>query len=190
MLTTRAARILLAQPAIGHRADTTRSARNKAADGGRALGGRMHPQLKAGCLRLGVDRVHLGACADAKHPRFDPLDIVQSRDVEQHAALQRHRLTIVAGTPRPHRDRHAIPRADRRGADDVGLIAWRNDEIGRLAVELLVQDRTVPEEIARAPTHDLGFGDDGNVAESGDQAVERIQLDITHVASPLARVPR
>src|ERR1700722_8359064 len=47
---------------------------------------------------------------------------------------------------------------------------------------------TAPTEIARAPTHDLGFSDDGNVAKIGDQPVERIQLDITHVASPLAPV--
>jgi hypothetical protein len=39
-----------------------------------------------------------------------------------------------------------MPRADGRGADDVSFVAGRNDQIGRFAVELLVEDK-----IARAP---------------------------------------
>ena len=106
------------------------------------------------------------------HAGLDPLDGRQRRDVEQHAALQRYRLTVIAGAAGPHRDRHAVPRAGCRGPDHIGLVARRDDQIGRLAVELLVQDRAVPEEITRAPAHDLWIGDDGNVAEIGDKRSE------------------
>jgi hypothetical protein len=175
---------VLAQAAVGDRADAARSAGDEAADGGCALGGGVHPQLKPLGLRLGVDRVHLGARTDTQATGLDPFDIGQSRDVEQHAALQRHRLAVIAGAPCPHRDRHAMPCTGRRGTDDIFFVAWRDDEIGRFTVELLVQDRTVPEEIARAPAHDLGFGDEGDIAEIGDQPVRRVEEEITHVRSP------
>ena len=83
--------------------------------------------------------------------------------------LQRHRLAVIAGAPARTVIGTRCRAQARRDADDVGLVARRDDQIGGFAVELLVQDRAVPEEIARAPAHDLGFGDDGNVAEIGDK---------------------
>jgi hypothetical protein len=77
-------------------------------------------------------------------PPFPTRDIGQRRHVEQHAAFQRHGLTVIACAP--DCDRHAMPRADGRAADDVSFVAGRNDQIGRFPVELLVEDK-----IARAP---------------------------------------
>ncbi len=97
------------------------------------------------CLR--VDGVHLGAGADANLAGLDPFDGVQRRDVEQHAARQRHRLAIVAGAAGAHRQRHAVACTGGGDPHHVGFVAWRDDHVGRLAVELLVEDRAVPEEI-------------------------------------------
>jgi len=116
-------------------------------------------------------------------PPFPTRDIGQSRHVEQHAAFQRHGLTVIACAPCPDCDRHAMPRADGRGADDVSFVAGRNDQIGRFAVELLVEDK-----IARAPAHDPPIGDEGDIAETGDQPIQCIEEDIIHARSQLARV--
>src|ERR1700741_2087302 len=78
-----------------------------------------------------------------------------------------------------------MARTSRRGADDVIFVAGRDDQIGRFAVELLVQDRAVPEKIARASAQDLQIGHDWDIAEIGDQPVERIQGEIIHVRSPI-----
>jgi len=124
---------------------------DETANGRGALGGGMHPQLIAGGPRSGVDRIHFGTGADTDLFRSDPFDRVERGDVEQHAAGERYGLAIIAGATGPHCQWHAVTYAGRGDPNYIGLVAWRDDQIGRLVVELIVENRAVPEEIARAP---------------------------------------
>src|SRR5207237_6237204 len=99
----------------------------------------------------------------------DPFDRVERGDIQQHAAGERYGLPIIASATGPHCQRHAVTRAGRGNAYNIGLAAWCDDHIGRLAVELIAEDRAVPEEIARAPAYDGGIGDDRDIAEIGEQ---------------------
>ena len=108
----------------------------------------MHPQFPALGLRLRVNRVQLRTRTDADDARLDPFDGRKRGDIEQHATLEGHGLTVIAGPACADGDRHAMVRAGCGGADHITLIARRDDQVRRLAVEQFVQDRAVPEEVA------------------------------------------
>ena len=161
----------LAQAPIRDRADTARPAGDEAADGGGALGRGMQADLPALRPQLRIHVVHLGAGADAHQPGFHPLDRRQRREVEQHAAVERHRLAVIAGAATARRQRNPVAGTGGRRADHVGLVARRHDHVGRLAVELGIEDRAVPEEVARPPPHHRRLGDHRHVAQFGQNGV-------------------
>ena len=159
----------LAQPAIGDRSDSARSAGNEAADRRHPLGRRVHAQLPPVRPELGIDVDQLRAHLGPHQARLVPDDPRHRRHVEQHATLERHRLAIVSGRQAARRDRDAAARAGGHGRDDVGLAARHDDDIGCLAMQLGIEDRAVPEVVAATPPDRGCVGDDGNVAEIGDQ---------------------
>ena len=93
-------------------------------------------------------------------------------EIEQHAAFERHRLAVVAGAGAAAGEGNAQLRAGGRDRDHVRLVARRDDDVGGLAVQLLVEDRRVPEIIARAQPHALRVGRDRHVADRAHQAVD------------------
>ncbi len=138
-------------------------------------------------LQFGVDRVELRPGFDAQDPGLDPFYLRERGDVEQDAAVERHGLAVISSTAGAHRERYPMPCAGCGRIDDVIFVAGCDDQIRRLAVELLVQDRAVPEEIPRSPPHHLGIENHGDIAEIGDELVQRMDGEIVHDASPWLR---
>jgi len=57
-------------------------------------------------------------------------------------------------------------------ANHVRLVARRRNNVGRFAVELLVEDRRVPEIVARAQSYPLHVGRDRYVADGAQKAID------------------
>ena len=101
-----------------------------------------------------------------------PLDAGHVRQVEQHAAVQWHRLSVVAGAGAARGQRDAEPGAGRGDRDDVGLVPRHRDDLGGFAGEFSVEDRTVPEEVPRPPPHHGRLVDQRHVADEGAKGGE------------------
>jgi hypothetical protein len=65
----------------------------------------MHPHLPARRAELGVEFMDLRARADADDAGLLPLDCGEGRHVEQHAAFERHGLTVIARRAAARRQR-------------------------------------------------------------------------------------
>jgi hypothetical protein len=70
------------------------------------------------------------------------------RKIDERAALQRHGLPVVAGAAAARGQRNAVTRRGAGDGDDIGFMARRDDNLGRFAVQLRIEDRAVPEEVA------------------------------------------
>jgi hypothetical protein len=154
-----------AQLAEIDRADAARAAGDEAADGGGAAGGREHAQFPAVRSAAGFDLAELGAGADAQDAVGHIADRVQSDQVQHHAAMQRHRLPVIAGAAAARRHRHAGGGTDPQCLDHVGLGAWRHHEVAGGGAQLLLQHRAVPVEITRFLLHQRRVRLHRNVAE-------------------------
>ena len=78
----------------------------------------------------------------------DRLDLVHLGKVQHDAAGQRHGLAIIAGAGAARRHRHVVGEGHLQDADDLGLVLRRRHEIGGHVVELRLQHRRIPEEVA------------------------------------------
>ena len=86
----------------------------------------------------------------ADHPaRLDRLDFVHVAEVHDAAAGERHCLPVVAGPGASGGDGHVVCVARPEYFDDLGLISGAHDEIGGDVVETILEDRGIPEEVAR-----------------------------------------
>jgi len=172
-----------AQPAPGDRAHAARPAGDEAADGRSTLRRGMHAQLPPFRPRRAIEVAHLPSRSDAHQAGTLPLDRVERRHVDHHAALQRHRLAVIAGAAAARGDRHAVAEAGGGDADHVRLVARADHRLRRLAAQLPVQHRAVPEEVARFLPHQRGYGGEGDAREIVQQALH-VALDRTvHHAS-------
>ena len=79
--------------------------------------------------------------------------IRSSRDRSSTTPLQRHRLAVVAGAAAAHGDRHALAVAGGKRADHLGLVARLDHQIGADVLELALQHRAVPVEVAALQLH-------------------------------------
>ena len=161
-----------AQAAVADRSHAARSARHEAADRGLALGRGMHAQFPAAGRKFGVDVRHDGAGCDPQKPGAVPFDTGHARQVEQNAAVQRHRLPVIAGAGAPWGQRDAETGAGRGDCDDVGLMPRHRDDLGGFPREFAVEDRAVPEEIPRPPPHHGRLVDQRHVADEAAEGGE------------------
>lgn len=102
----------------------------------------------------------------------DTHDAVEAGHVEDDAAGERHRLTVVAGAAAAHRQRHAVAGAGRGDADDLVTIARHRHEIGALIFKQRFQDRREPEEVAALELQRRRIVGKRNAAEIGLQRVQ------------------
>lgn len=107
-------------------------------------------------------------------PRLVPFEGVEAGDIEENAAFERDRLTIVASAARPHGDWDPSARTRGRNPDDVGFVARQDQEVGGLAVEQLVEDGAIPEKVARASANRNRVGDERHAVDCGHQAIDII----------------
>ncbi len=130
--------------------------------------------------RLSVDmgdhRAGLGDDAAGR----DRLDLVHLRQAEDDAAGERHGLAVIAGAGAARGHRHVHLEAGLEDVDDLGLALRRDDDVGGDLVELALEDRRVPEEVAALLLHDRRIVLDLDVAESGFQT-----RDIGHDDGPI-----
>ena len=122
--------------------------------------------------QLGIDVRHDGAGRDPKEPGPVPLDASQPRQVEKHAAVQWHRLPVIAGAGAARGQRDAEAGAGRGDRDDVGLLPRHRDDLGGFAGEFAVEDRAVPEEVPRPPSHHGQVVDQRHVADEAAEGGE------------------
>src|SRR5262249_24441165 len=130
----------LTQAPVGDRTDPTRAASHETADRRAELGRGVHAQFQSRRPRQRVDLLHPGTGLARTESRLVPFDVPQAVDVEQHAAFERTRLTVVAGAAGPHRDWDAQARTRRDHPNDIGFVTRRDQNIGRLAGKLDVED--------------------------------------------------
>src|SRR6516165_5049561 len=130
----------------------------------------MHPELETVRPERGIDIVHPGARAHAHETGHLPDDLVEPDEVEQHAASKRDGLAVVACAAGTRSDWNASLEARRQRPCNVRLVAWGYDNVGGLAVELLVENGAVPEVVARPATYGGRLGDDGHVTERSHEA--------------------
>ena len=146
----------IAQAAEIDRADAARTAGDEAADRRGVVGRGMQPELLAG---MGAGRaVDVGE--DGARPADDAAgrdrrDLVHLGKAEHDAAGQRHGLAVIAGAGAARRDRNAVPVAGGEHADHFRLALRRDDKVGGDMVELPLQHRAVPVEVAALLLHDL-----------------------------------
>ena len=82
-------------------------------------------------------------------------DFVHLGERQHHAAGKRHGLAVIARAGAARRDRHAMRKAGGQHANDLRLVARRHHQIAGDAIELALQHRAVPVEIAALLLHDL-----------------------------------
>src|SRR5439155_19338522 len=114
-------------------------------------------------------------------------DAIESAHVENDAAGERHRLPVVTRTAAAHRQRHALFRAGRGGAEHLVLVARSDDEIGTFVVEERLQDRREPEEVAALQLERcrvVGDRDTGELAAQRAEAVFRQGFHRRAVSKP------
>ena len=102
-----------------------------------------------------------------------PDDAIEPADVEDDAALERHRLTVVARAAAAHRQRHAMARAGRGDPHHLVLGLRQDDEIGALVLQKRFQDRREPEEIAALQfdrRRIVGDGDSGKIGRGAPRS--------------------
>jgi hypothetical protein len=160
----------IAEKAEGHRADARRSARDVAADGGKAHGRGEHAELAADAVAAGrLEGSDGDAGPGADTAGAHPLDPVEPLHVEDHPALERHRLAVVAGSGATHGHRNAARVADAKHRNDVGLVAGNDDDVAEMSFQFVLQDRAVPE-VVPAPAANRGpVGDHRYVAKLGNE---------------------
>jgi hypothetical protein len=59
--------------------------------------------------------------------RLVPLDRIETVDIEENAAFERHRLTIIPRPAGPHRDGNTQADAGGDNPDDFGLVTRRHN---------------------------------------------------------------
>ena len=125
-----------------------------------------------------------------------PAEGVVAAHVEHHAALQRHRLAVVAGAAAAHRDRDAV---DGTGGDQTWRISssvrGRTDDVGALVGELALEHRAEPGEVLRQPRDARRVDDPVEVGQLGrcsarDAAGSRFMAARCSVVREFAGVPR
>ncbi len=139
----------IAQAPPADRADTAGTAGNKSAERRGLVGRGMEPQFLAGDrAQFLVDRRHDGAGLGDDAALGDALDLAHGGKIEHDAARERHRLAVVAGAGAARRDGYAERVAGGERLHQFGLARGRDDDVGRDAIELALQDRRIPIEIA------------------------------------------
>ena len=155
---------------LGHEDDI---AGDEAGDRGGAVRGGVHAQfLAAGrpgrAVDVGEDRTRSGGDGSGTNRP----DVGDPGEVEHEAARQRHGLAVVARSGATHRDRHAVAMAGRQHPGDLLVGGGRRHDVGRHVVELALEHRRVPEEIAALLLHGRRVALDGNAAQIRNEAVE------------------
>ena len=138
----------IAQSPPGDRTDPAGAARDEASDRGRAAGRWKHAQFLPGwCGRLvdvDEDRARLADDAAA----LDRLDLVHLGQVQEHPAGQGHRLAIVAGAGAARGDRDLEPVGGGEDGAHFRFARRRHDDVGGHRLELALQHRRIPVEVA------------------------------------------
>ena len=180
----------IAQKAPGHRPDARAAAGDVAAERPRLVRAWMQPQLLAAIGGSGgVELGQFDSSLDMHTARPDLHDPGQLGQIEHHAAAQRHRLAVVASPTAAHGQGYAVPVTGRDRPDDLGLVAWRHDGIGRDVVELALQDRAVPVEIPATPADLLQLGLDRDPVQLAQHLLDGAHpvlrgRGVAHAASP------
>ena len=91
-------------------------------------------------------------------PRSIDADLVHLGEVQEHAAHERHRLAIIAGSRAARSDRNPKLICGREDGPDFRFARRGNDHIGGHSLELALQHGRIPVEIAA-----LLFDQDGIV---------------------------
>ena len=116
----------------------------------------MEAQFLAGMgARGAVDVGDDGARASDDAARRDRGDGVHLGKAEDDTARERHGLAVIAGAGAARRDGNIVAMAGGEHADDFGLAFRRDDEVGGDLVELALQHRAVPVEVAALLLDDL-----------------------------------
>ncbi len=138
----------VAQAAPGDRADASRAAGDKAADRSRAPSRREHPHFLPGRRGGFVD-------VDQERARFaddsavlDRPDCVHLREVQEHAAGQRHRLAVIAGSGAAGSHGNSELVRGGKNGPNLGLALRRNHDVSGHRLELALQHRRIPIEVA------------------------------------------
>ena len=83
----------------------------------------MKAQFPAHLLaRLFIKRDKLGAGLGAHYPRLGPKQLIQSGDIQHHATMKRHGLTVIACAGTARCDWNAPRMAGRQNAHHISLI--------------------------------------------------------------------
>ena len=138
----------VADDAVPHRADAGEAAAEVAADGGDLHGRRIHHQLLAALerrLERGLDE---GAGLDPDAAGLDRNHLVVAGHVEDDAALQRHRLAVVARAAAADGQRHAVAHGRGDDAGDFRFTARLDHDVGAAVLQMLGEDGAIPIEVA------------------------------------------
>ena len=85
--------------------------------------------------------------ADDASP-LDRPDLVHLGEVQEHAAHERHRLAVIAGSRAARGDRNPEPVGGREDGPHLRFALRRNDDVGGHRLELALQHRRIPIEVA------------------------------------------
>ena len=147
------------------------TARDKAANGRGAFGGRMKAQFPAHLLaRLFIQRNQFRAGLRAHDAGLRPKQLIQSGDIQHHAAMQRHGLAVIAGAGAARCDRNAPRMAGGQNAHHISLITRFGHHIRAHAIQLTFQHGAIPEEIAAALAYQSGICHPADIRQRGHQA--------------------
>jgi hypothetical protein len=76
-------------------------------------------------------------------------DRVEQAEIEQHAARERHGLTVIAGAGAARGERQAVRHTIARHIDKLRDIGGHHDDVGQYVIEFGLEDRREPVIIAR-----------------------------------------
>src|SRR5262249_13811389 len=79
----------------------------------------------------------------------------------------RYHLAVIASGTAAHHQRHAEARTSRRGTHDLVDRARHDDQLGCLAVELALEDRRIPIEVAALQAQQRRLVDELQSGERG-----------------------
>ena len=84
------------------RADSAGAARIEATERGDLVRRWQHPQLPSGCQRFAIQRAQPDAGLRARDAWLQPHDLVETKQADDHAAVQRSELSVVTSPAAAH----------------------------------------------------------------------------------------
>ncbi len=147
----------VAQAPPGDGADAARAAGDEAADRGRGIGGGVHADFLRLRPRHLVDVGDDGAGLGDEAAGLDGQHLVHAGEVEDDAARERHGLAVIAGAGAARRHGDAELMGGGQHPHHLLLAHRRDDDVAGDMVELALQRRRIPVEVAALLADEVGI---------------------------------